>query len=208
MNEVLEIEERGLRFMIHPSYTELIEAINANSDEGAEEAVLNSRYSLVLATSKRARQLIAGDKPMVPGANGKKPLSIAIEELYKGKVKILPQDENSEGEASYTTASYPSSVPANHSYLGDDEDDPYEEDSYMKDSYEEDAYEKDEYEKEDYDSQSYDRSSAYDDGAYEEEGFGDSAFEGKSADTQNPADGGAEADEQGQEEPAEADDLP
>ena len=45
--------------MIHPSYTELIEAINANCDEGTEEAVLNSRYSLVLATSKRARQLIA-----------------------------------------------------------------------------------------------------------------------------------------------------
>lgn len=76
--------------MIHPSYTELIEAINTNSEEESSEAVLNSRYSLVLATSKRARQLIAGDKALVANAEGKKPLSIAIEELYRGRVKILP----------------------------------------------------------------------------------------------------------------------
>ena len=46
--------------MIHPSYTELIEAINANSEDDDTTMSLNSRYSLVLATSKRARQLIAG----------------------------------------------------------------------------------------------------------------------------------------------------
>lgn len=48
--------------MIHPSYTELMEAIN----EGAEmedEPLVTSRYSVVLATSKRARQLIAGKMP-------------------------------------------------------------------------------------------------------------------------------------------------
>ena len=47
--------------MIHPSYTELMEAIN----EGAEmedEPLVTSRYSVVLATSKRARQLIAGKR--------------------------------------------------------------------------------------------------------------------------------------------------
>ena len=59
---------------------------------------LNSRYSLVLAASKRARQIIAGSKPMVEGAAGKKPLSVAIDELYKGKVKILaPEEEDEEG---------------------------------------------------------------------------------------------------------------
>ena len=45
---------------------------------------MTSRYSVVLATSKRARQLIAGREPMVPSA-GKKPLSIAVEEIYKGE---------------------------------------------------------------------------------------------------------------------------
>ena len=46
--------------MIHPSYSELIEAINTNNEDDDESMVLNSRYSLILATSKRARQLIGG----------------------------------------------------------------------------------------------------------------------------------------------------
>ena len=85
--------------MIHPSYSELIEAINTNNEDDDESMVLNSRYSLVLATSKRARQLIAGSKPLVEGAAGKKPLAIAIDELYKGKVKILPGKQEDEEEA-------------------------------------------------------------------------------------------------------------
>ena len=55
--------------MIHPSYSELIEAINTNNEDDDEALVLNSRYSLVLAASKRARQLIAGAEPLVPGAS-------------------------------------------------------------------------------------------------------------------------------------------
>ena len=58
--------------MIHPSYTELIEAINTNNEDDDTTMSINSRYSLVLAASKRARQLIAGAKPMVAGAAGKK----------------------------------------------------------------------------------------------------------------------------------------
>lgn len=85
--------------MIHPSYSELIEAINTNNEDDDESMVLNSRYSLVLATSKRARQLIAGSKPLVEGAAGKKPLAIAIDELYKGKVKILPGKHEDEEKA-------------------------------------------------------------------------------------------------------------
>ena len=75
--------------MIHPSYSELIEAINTNNEDDDESMVLNSRYSLILATSKRARQLIGGAKPLADNVKGKKPLSIAIDELYHG-VKILP----------------------------------------------------------------------------------------------------------------------
>lgn len=45
--------------MIHPSYTELIQAVNKDVEE-SDTPVCNSRYSIVLATSKRARQLIAG----------------------------------------------------------------------------------------------------------------------------------------------------
>lgn len=84
--------------MIHPSYSELIEAINANSEDDDNTMMLNSRYSLVLATSKRARQIIAGAEPLVSGTPVNKPLSIAIDELYKGKVKIVAEEETAEEE--------------------------------------------------------------------------------------------------------------
>lgn len=40
-----------------------------------------------MATSKRARQLIAGELPLVPVKDGQKPLSIAIEELNEGELR-------------------------------------------------------------------------------------------------------------------------
>ena len=78
--------------MLHPSYTDLINVVNSDIEPG-EQPVVQSRYSIVIAASKRARQLIAGDEPLVGGANGKKPLSIAIDELYHQKVKVLPEEE-------------------------------------------------------------------------------------------------------------------
>lgn len=89
--------------MIHPSYSELINAINTNSDED-DTILVNSRYSLVLATSKRARQIIAGAEPLVDGVACNKPLSIAIDELYKGKVKILAGEEETEETANAAPA--------------------------------------------------------------------------------------------------------
>ena len=50
-----------------------------------EQPIVQSRYSIVLATAKRARQLIAGDEPLVKVKSVDKPLSIAIEELYESK---------------------------------------------------------------------------------------------------------------------------
>jgi DNA-directed RNA polymerase subunit omega len=81
--------------MIHPSYVELMRVVN-NDVEIGEEPVVNSRYSIVIAASKRARQIIAGDEPLLPNSKGKKPLSIAVEELYTGKVKIIGEDERAE----------------------------------------------------------------------------------------------------------------
>ena len=78
--------------MLHPSYTDIINVVNSDIEPG-EQPVVQSRYSIVIAASKRARQLIAGDEPLVAGANGKKPLSIAIDELYHQKVKVLPEEE-------------------------------------------------------------------------------------------------------------------
>ena len=73
--------------MIHPSYVELMKVINANVEEG-EEPVVNSRYSVVCATAKRARQLVKGAEPLVDDYNYDKPLSTAVKELYEGKLKI------------------------------------------------------------------------------------------------------------------------
>ncbi|MBR1391845.1 MAG: DNA-directed RNA polymerase subunit omega [Lachnospiraceae bacterium] len=85
--------------MIHPSYVELMKVVNDKNVEIGEEPVVNSRYSIVIAASKRARQLIAGDDPLVDG-RGKKPLSIAVEELYRGNVKIMGEDSEEEGTIS------------------------------------------------------------------------------------------------------------
>ena len=45
--------------MIHPSYVELMKVVNNNVEIG-EEPVVNSRYSIVIASAKRARQIIGG----------------------------------------------------------------------------------------------------------------------------------------------------
>jgi len=78
--------------MLHPSYAELIEVLNSDVNEG-EQPVVNSRYSVVLATAKRARQLIDGSKPFCDKVPCNKPLSIAVEEVYEGKVKIIGDEE-------------------------------------------------------------------------------------------------------------------
>lgn len=82
--------------MLHPSYTDLMKVVNAEVEPG-EEPVVSSRYSIVMATSKRARQIIAGDEPLVDGTS-KKPLSIAVEELNEGKIKILNDEEEDQDQ--------------------------------------------------------------------------------------------------------------
>lgn len=82
--------------MLHPSYTDLMQVVNSEVNEG-ETPVVNSRYSIVMATAKRARSLIDGAPALVYN-NGKKALSIAVEELNKGKIKILAEDETDDEE--------------------------------------------------------------------------------------------------------------
>ena len=81
--------------MLHPSYTDLMKVVNSEVEPG-EAPVVNSRYSIVMATAKRARQIIAGDMPLIEEKDGAKPLSTAVEELWEEKVKILGDDEEAE----------------------------------------------------------------------------------------------------------------
>ncbi len=86
--------------MIHPSYVDLMKVVNKDVEEG-NEPIISSRYSIVMATAKRARQLIAGDEPMVKVKDKEKFLSIAVDELNEDKLRILSDEEkNSLLEAS------------------------------------------------------------------------------------------------------------
>lgn len=84
--------------MLHPSYTDLMKVVNQDVEEG-ETKIVNSRYSIVLATSKRARQIIDGDQPLVAAKTGEKPLSIAIAELNNAKIKIVAENAEAQIES-------------------------------------------------------------------------------------------------------------
>ena len=77
--------------MLHPSYSDLMKVVNSEVEPG-ETKVVNSRYSIVMATAKRARQIVNGDEPLVDG-DSEKPLSVAIEELNQGMIKIIGDEE-------------------------------------------------------------------------------------------------------------------
>ena len=62
--------------MINPSIMDLLKKVD-------------DRYSLVILTSKRARQLINGSEPLV-ATKSKKPLTIAINEVNDGEVGYEP----------------------------------------------------------------------------------------------------------------------
>ena len=84
--------------MLHPSFVELMKVVIHNVEIG-EEPVVNSRYSIVCATAKRARQLIDGQEPLVQTQKGEKPLSVAVKELYSGELQIISDEEEQEEEA-------------------------------------------------------------------------------------------------------------
>jgi DNA-directed RNA polymerase subunit omega len=114
--------------MLHPSYSELMEVVNSDVEEG-EQLVVQSRYSIVKATAERAKQIIdarylnekiekakvaenskeggrggeirltadekrkcAIGQELIENSENMKPLSVAVKELYEGKIKIVTQD--------------------------------------------------------------------------------------------------------------------
>ncbi len=75
--------------MLRPSYAELMEIMSNNSKEA-----VTSRYTVVIAASKRARQLIDGDESMADiKVNSNKPVSIAVEEIREGKITVVPEGQ-------------------------------------------------------------------------------------------------------------------
>ena len=134
--------------MLRPTYNDLIESMNRNREEG--ELEVQSRYSVVIASAKRARQLIDGEEPLIKGEEGKKPLSMAIEEISRNLVNV---------EKGLDYEDEPIILPEKEEYYRYaidedlDEDEDVEEDSEEKDE-EEDFSERDE-EEEDFGEDDY-----------------------------------------------------
>ena len=56
-----------------------------------------NRYALVIAASKRAREIAKGDEPLT-STDEKSPVTIAANEISEGKVKIVEKEEGEEQE--------------------------------------------------------------------------------------------------------------
>ncbi len=65
--------------------------INAQSE--TDDPVVKSRYSIVMGSAKRARQMVDNGY-MEQEDHSRKPLSIAVEELDNGRIRILSAEEN------------------------------------------------------------------------------------------------------------------
>lgn len=75
--------------MLRPSYAELMDIMSENSSEA-----VTSRYTVVIAAAKRARQLIDGDESMADtDIDLNKPVSIAVEEMREGKISVVPEGQ-------------------------------------------------------------------------------------------------------------------
>ncbi len=75
--------------MIYPAINELMKKVD-------------SRYSLVVATAKRARELVNGSEPLVKTVTNK-PVSIAVAEIYANKINF---DNSSDKKLSYEEEIY------------------------------------------------------------------------------------------------------
>lgn len=138
--------------MIHPSYYELIDQVNKNMGGSEDDPIITSRYSIVIAAAKRARQLIdiasakeekeklkndtnTERKPVkqvnyveskIPDAEHKKPLSVAVEELMRGDVKIVLDDDEDDEEIDSLISNFSENNGEADSESESEEDEPQE----------------------------------------------------------------------------------
>ena len=75
--------------MLRPSYSELMDTINTNE---LVDSKITSRYTIVLAAAKRARQIIDGANPLTYAPTDRA-VSTAVKEMSEGKLAIkVPED--------------------------------------------------------------------------------------------------------------------
>lgn len=88
--------------MLHPSYSELIDRLNI--EQGSDENAI-SRYSVVIAAAKRARQLVDGAPSVTSDILHDKAVSVAVKEISEGKIKLNFNDEGQSGKGKGANAS-------------------------------------------------------------------------------------------------------
>ena len=70
--------------MVKPAVTDLLKKVD-------------NRYSLVIMTAKRARQIAEGEDPMT-NVNETSPVTLAVNEIYEDKVYRLDDENADEAE--------------------------------------------------------------------------------------------------------------
>lgn len=75
--------------LVRPAVTDLLKKVD-------------NRYTLVIMTSKRARQIAAGEIPMTT-MDDKSPVSLAVDEIYEDKVYRIDNDEQEENNNDETS---------------------------------------------------------------------------------------------------------
>ena len=69
--------------MLRPSYSDILEVITQDS----EDITIASRYTIVIAAAKRARQLVDHQQPMIDHIEVDKPVS--IDQAIDGHIIVL-----------------------------------------------------------------------------------------------------------------------
>ena len=118
--------------MLTPSYSELMEKINTDK---LVDSKITSRYTIVLAVAKRARQIIDGSDPLTYAPTDRA-VSIAVKEMGEGKIKINVEKELIDGSYERMLASqnkFKNITAASDHDLREDLKDNYETTIYAKD---------------------------------------------------------------------------
>ena len=156
--------------MLRPSYSELMETLN---NQKKVESQITSRYTIVLAAAKRARQIIDGANPLTYAPTDRA-VSIAVKELDEGKLIIKADPNRLENTQDRPAALYYQGITSvskddlredfkdhyesNHEDDDDDnykDDDEYKENQYKDDDDETYTEDEDDYKDENYKDNDY-----------------------------------------------------
>lgn len=80
--------------MLRPSYSELMDSIK---QEDKLDGRITSRYTVVLAAAKRARQITDGANPLTYAPTDRA-VSIAVKEMSEGKLRVRVQSDLLDGK--------------------------------------------------------------------------------------------------------------